>query len=829
LADHATDVLTIATRRSAILLMGSADTLPTPLTRLLGREREAAAACDLLAGGDVRMVTLTGPPGVGKTRLAIEVAARLAPGFVDGAVFVPLAPVGTAELVVPAIAAALGVREQGEGPLDLRLRQLLRPRRLLLLLDNFEHLQGAAPAVAGLLAAAPELRVLATSRGPLRISGEQELAVQPFALPDAEARPQPGELAENPAVALFVERARSVDAAFALTAGNAQAVARIVQRLDGIPLAIELAAARSRLLGPQALLDRLAERLPLLRGGPRDLPPRQQTLEAAIGWSYDLLRPAERRLLCRVAVFAGSWELDAAEALAGGEVMDALEALVGHGLVRAAPGPEGEPRFSLLEMIREFAWARLADDGDTSAAELRDEHARWFLALAEGLRPLLRTAGQATALRRLEREHDNLRAALAWVLSWGNAEPALRLVAALWDFWHRRGHLTEGRRWAMRALALPGGSPATRARALLGAGVMARVHGDLAAAGEHLRAAAALAREADDAATEAKALANLSIVANTTGDFDGAERHLGEAAELSARAADAWGEAFALHVRAALVGMRGDGEASRELRLRALELSRAIGDPEMISRGRLGLAEVARHAGEHAAAQAHYAAALEHFRATGNTFHAGLVLRRLAQTEIHRGNLEEAATLLRESFRLYRSIDHPAGTAACITTLACLYAARGEAEPAARCFGAAEAALAEHPGAVQLVDLSDRDRYVAALRASLGADACEALLREGRSTPPIELLEAFASEAAREPEGPVPTTPAVSHGPHESLTERERGVLALLAQGLSYAQIGKRLFISPRTVDAHLRSIYGKLNVRSRHEAARYAVESGIA
>lgn len=808
--------------------MGSTGFVPTPLTRLLGREREAARVCQALSDG-ARLATLTGPPGVGKTRLALEVAARLAPDFADGAVFVPLAPVESPERVVPAIADTVELHEQGQAPLAEQLRRYLRPLRLLLVLDNFEHVLGVAPAIATLLHSAPGVRLLVTSRVPLRVLGEHEIAVPPFDTPDLDAAPSLDELAANPAVALFAERARGVNAGFALRPDNAGAVARLCRRLDGIPLAIELAAARSRVLGPQALLERIDDRLALLRGGARDLPPRQQTLEAAIAWSYDLLEPDQRRLLCRLAVFAASWDLAAARAVAGGgaDVLEEVEALVDHSLVRTDPEAYGEPRFSLLEMIREYAWARLANHGGTSAAELRRDHALHYLGLAESLAPELRGPRQAQALERLDAEHDNLRAALAWALSWGDAGAAQRLVAALWEFWFHRGHLTEGRRWQLRALALSGGAAGSRTRALLGAGVLARVHGDGEAAREQLHAAATLAREAGDGNAAGEALANLSIVANSVGELDDAGRLLDQADELWAGEGGAWGQAFALHARAALLGLRGQADASRALRLRALERSRAIGDPEMIARGLLGLGEVARHDGDYHAARDHYTAALEHFRATGNTHHAALVLRRLAQTEINLGELEDAAAHLREGVRLFRSLHHPAGTAACAATLGCLYHARGEAEAAARCLGAAEAALAAAPGAMHPADHDECERARAALRGMLGAAACEALLAEGRGTAPDVLLAAFEREEPLHP-APGPAAPAVAKGPHESLTGRERGVLALLAQGLSYAQIGRRLFISPRTVDAHLRSIYGKLNVRSRHEAARYAAEHGI-
>lgn len=811
--------------------MASRPFLPAPLTRLLGREQETASLCATLGGGEVRIVTLTGPPGVGKTRLAIEVATRLAPRFTDGAVFVRLAPVGSPDLVLPAIAEALGVREEAHEPLEKQLERVLRGNRQLIVLDNFEHVEAAAPLVAGLLQAAPELRLLATSRVPLRISGEHLFRVLPFAVPDLDRPPPLPELARNPAVALFVERARCVSADFTLRGENALAVARVCQRLDGIPLAIELAAARARLLGPQALLDRLSDRLALLRGGARDLPPRLQTLEAAIAWSYDLLGPGERRLLCRLAAFPGSWDLEAAEAVAGGggDIVEPLHALVDHSLVRTAAGGDASPRFSLLEMIREFAWTHLARDGGVSATELRSAHARYFASLAERLGPRLRTAEQPQVLARLDAEHDNLRAALAWLTSQADAEGALRLTADLWEFWQVRGHLSEGRRWLARALALSGGSPAARARALTGAGVLARVHGEWEAARAHLRAACDAGRDAGDEAIRAEALTNLAIVAMTLGELHEAGRLNDEAAELWKRSETPWGTAFSLNVRAGVIGLLGDLAGSCASHLDALAISRATGDPQLISRNLLGLGEAFRHSADHEAASQWYAAALDHFRAAGNDFHAALVLRRFAQVEIHRGRLDHAASLLRESYRLFRSLEHESGVAGCANTLACLYHARGERELAARCFGATEAALAGRRGVVEPADLGDRDAAIAASRRELGSDAFAELAAAGRGTDAIALLDEFCRA------GPVPAeepgagaAAAEAAGPREPLTRRELAVLRLLARGHSYAEIGKRLFISPRTVDAHLRSIYGKLRVRSRHEAASYALENGL-
>lgn len=781
-------------------------------------------------------MTLTGPPGVGKTRLALEVATRLAPQFPGGIYFVPLAPVETADLVLPGIVQALGVHEQGEAPLEEQIRRFLQPRQALLVLDNFEHLQSAAPLVASLLSGTPDLRMLVTSRGPLRVSGEHEIAVAPLILPDLNDLPPLARLAENPAVALFEARARAVNSDFSLRHANAAVVTQLCQRLDGIPLAIELAAARSKLLSPQALLERLSNRLSLLKSGARDLPPRQQTLEAAIDWSYELLLPEEQRLLSRLAVFSGSWDIEAAEAVGGGEppdldVIAALEALVNHGLVQSRTGMDGQPRFSLLEMIRDYAWEH-RHDNDGLGDDLRMRHARYFLSLVDGIRAGLRAANESIALARFDREHDNLRAALAWSISKEDTEIALRLCASLWEFWQLRGHLTEGRRWLGQALSLSGEFPEHRARVLCGAGVLARVQGDLDRARVHLQGSIALALEVHDDRTRAEALTNLGVVSVTVRDLDRAEIELAEASALWRAANDAWGIAFVVNVLAGLAGLRGDFGLSRRLRLEAVDLSRAAGDRELEARALFGLGILARHEGDHASAQADLRRALSHYREIGNVFHTALTLRHHGHCALGMGDREGAEEALRECLSIYRSIDQPAGVAACLLSIGCLYGVQGRAEQAARWLGAAESALESHPGAVQPADLVERDLIARRIRDELGSSAFEMLRREGRSTAVEELVKEFEGGEPSPATGrrQVPEISDRSESPfvvgsaaHETLTHREMDVLRLLAQGLSYAEIGKRLFISHRTVDTHLRSIYGKLNVRSRHEAARFA------
>ena len=426
-------------------------TLPAPPTPLVGRAGEVATVCGLLRRAEVRLLTLTGSGGVGKTHLALQVAETLGDRYPDGVVFVDLAPLRDPGLVASTIARALGVKEAGGRPLLETLITQLRTRRVLLLLDNCEHLLAAAPQVGELLAACCGLTVLATSRAALHLRGEHEVAVPPLALPDPAQGADPAALARVAAVALFVERVQAVQPAFQLTAANAPAVAEICRRLDGLPLAIELAAAYSKVLAPPALLAHVERRRLLLTGGTRDAPARQQTLRATIAWSYGLLEAAEQALFGRLAVFVGGCTLEASEAVCtadGALPIDAqrgLAALVDKSLLRVTEGTDAEPRFSMLETIREYALEQLAASGQ--AETLRRQHAAYFLALAEAIVPQLIEPQEARWLARLEEEHDNLRAALQWFVDHDETEKAARLAAALRWFWDTHGHVgaMEGR------------------------------------------------------------------------------------------------------------------------------------------------------------------------------------------------------------------------------------------------------------------------------------------------------------------------------------------------------------------------------------------------
>jgi predicted ATPase len=473
-----------------------AGALPAPATPLVDRKLEVTAVADLVTRERARLVTLTGPGGVGKSRLALEVAGRLGPGFPDGVRFVDLAAVRAADLVPAAIAGALGLSTSG-GRLISDITSYLRSRRLMLVLDNFEQVTGAAPLIAELLATAPGLVTLVTSRIVLRLSGEHELLVPPLSVPPARTGWLAADLQQYASVRLFEARARAVAPGFELTSGNSEAVAEICRRLDGLPLALELAAARVRMLPPQALLARLDDRLGMLTGGPRDLPERQRTLRSTLDWSFSLLSATEQALFARLGVFAGTFGLPAVAAVCGeasdADLMDTLGTLVDCSLVRTQT-QDGEPRFSLLETIREYALDRLRDRGDWTS--VHDRHAAYFLALAEPAEAELHGAGQLAWLDRLETRHDNLSAALTWLIDTGQLGSAVRLVWATWRFWWLHGHAEELTRHADQILArndrLP---PAQRALALSGAGFAHFAGGDQARARRLLKQSLPLYRQ----------------------------------------------------------------------------------------------------------------------------------------------------------------------------------------------------------------------------------------------------------------------------------------------------------------------------------------------
>ena len=686
--------------------------LPVPPTALLGREHEVAAVRALLLGEGVRLVTLTGPGGIGKTRLGLQVAAELSEHFGDGVFFVSLAPISDPALVAPTIARALNLREieRGTRPPEEILEAYLAGKRVLLLLDNFEQVTAAAPLVADLLAQCPGLSALVTSREPLHLRGEREYPLPPLALPSTPA--DATTLARYPATALFLERALAVKPDFTIADTTAAAIAEICARLDGLPLAIELAAARVKHLSPEALVARLSSRLGLLTAGPRDLPDRQRTLRDAIAWSYDLLAPAEQMLFRRLAVFAGGCTLEAAEAIcpAGGgleiDVLEGLASLTDKSLVREADtGVEHEPRYTMLETIREFSLEQLAASGEADA--LRRAHADYFLDLAQRAEPFLTGAQQGLWLERLDREHGNLRLALAWARDSGASALGLRLAAAIWRFWYTRGDLSEGRGWLEELLARTAAPEAgalqlqsIRARALVGAATLSSIQFDPDRATMQGEESLRLGRELGDKAVMADALNVLGLLA--------------------------------LH--------RGDVARAAALCAEGLALDRELGDPWATARALLSLGQSAYAQANYAHAGALFTEGLALMRQAGSISHSATALLYLGHVAREQGDLARAARNYRESLAMSQGLGDKLRMARGLEGLATLGGVQGHAAHAARLLGAAAAVRETLGASVHPLDRTAIDRATTALRAQLGAEAFAAAWEAGHA---LELDEAF--------------------------------------------------------------------------------------
>jgi len=765
---------------------------PEPALPLVGRTDELSRIEELIAEDGARLVTLTGPGGVGKTFLAQHAAAALEPLLPDGIVFVALGSLDSPAEVLPAVARSIGLRESGARTLEAQLSATLADRSTLLVLDNFEHVADAASSVSALLAACPRVRVLTTSRSSLRIAGEHDVPVPPLALDEA--------------VELLVERAHAVAPSFELSRENEESVIELCRRLDCLPLAIELAAARAKLLSPAEILERAASPLAFLTSGRRDAPERQRTLRATIDWSYALLDESERAAFRGLAVFARGCTLEAASHVAGAHV-DTLDSLVDKSLVRRSAFA-GTTRVGLLETIREFAHDALVDNGEWE--ERTDLHASYFLALARTLEPELSSPRALAILERIDAEYDNLLVALARLLEAGDVR-AVELAAASWRLWYLRGRISEGRRWLGRVLEAPiAAAGAVRARAAVGAATLALHQADYEVAASLAADALAFAREGGHDAIACAAVRTLALVARDQGEHATARSLARQAVDEAKAIGDDYQRALALSCLARVEFFAGANRASLRLHAEAEQLFEEHGNPGELAAERLFLGFCRIAESDFDGAGPLLEEALENATRLDDRWQTALALGGLLRVSAARGDVGQAIDHASDALAICTAIDERFLAAMCIVGLA---DALQPGVRTARLLGGADALRMGVGAKWPMLLAKEYRRAIEAARESLAPDAFAVAFTEGRAlTLPAALSEVEGSRMSSRPD----------------LTAREVEVLRLVARGLTNQQVAAELVVSERTVHAHLRSMYKKLAIGSRSAATRYALEHGL-
>jgi predicted ATPase/DNA-binding SARP family transcriptional activator/DNA-binding CsgD family transcriptional regulator len=814
--------------------------IPATLSSFVGREREMVEIERALAM--TRLLTLTGAGGSGKTRLALEVARELAGTYPSGAWLVELAPLSERELVPQAVAAALGVSERSERseqPFIPSLIDALRSKGLLLVLDNCEHLVDACAHLAEvLLGSCPDLRILATSRETLGVEGELVWRVDPLPVPDvdhdAHLTLTNEELERYDAVRLFVERAKLRSPHFELTARNAEAVAQICRGLEGMPLAIELAAARVATMSPEQIAARLEDSLGLLTTGSRTAPLRQRSLRAALRWGHDLLSESERRLFARLSVFVGGFSLEAAEAVASGpgiaedEVLDPLSGLVDKSLMGAEATGEGEVRYGMLEPVRQYARERLEESGE--ADDLRSRHAAYFFAKAEAAEPELLGPQQPKWLRELEQEHGNIRAALSWSLERGD-ELGLQLAALLGRFWYARGLLSEGRKWLEDGLTVVGSaaSAPVRAKALGEAGFLAEFQGDFDQARVAHEASLDIYRRLGNERGVALCLRNLGSVASSQGHYERATELLLESLTLLRRSGTNTDVVRVLTTLGTLAISRGEHARAVAWFEEALSLARKTGDVMMVAVSLNNLGHAALLRGDAERATALFEESLARDREVGEAHGVAIVLINLGLAALARRDHVQATKLLLESLTVLREAESRLLKVAWLETMAGVAGVQGQAQRAARLWGAAQSLRAVLGTPLPEDELAMLEPHLTTARSLVDEETWDIARTEGRAMTSDQAVEYALSGADVEPRvSPTPKRRPSVGVPPNALTGREEEVAALVTQGMSNRQIAQKLYLSERTIEHHVSKILRKLDLTSRTEIASWATQQRL-